>query len=116
MERIPPAIHLRGGIEIEAPLEVVLDFVAAYPLYVSPSASGPASFAEADLRLANRGGARIAAAEIASILERRSEIESALRSIAPAASLAHEARSIPWSELTRLSSPSRAFAESASRR
>ena len=102
MERIPPPINLWGGIEIESPLEVVLAFVAVYPRYESPSASGPASFGEADLRLANRGGARIAAAEIASILERRSEIESALRSINPAASLAREPRSIPWTELTRL--------------
>jgi hypothetical protein len=102
MAPIPSAIHLGGDIEIENPLQLVLDFVAAYPRYERPSASAPESFGEADLRLANRGGARISAAEIAAILERRSEIESALRSIHSAASLAHEARTIPWIELTRL--------------
>jgi hypothetical protein len=41
------------------------------------------SFDESDLRLANRGGARISAAEIAAILDRRREIERALREVHP---------------------------------
>lgn len=61
-----------------------------------------ASFDEPDLKLANRGGARIAAVEIAAILERRSEVESALREIPRDASLAASARSVPWLPLTRL--------------
>jgi hypothetical protein len=59
-----------------------------------------ARFCEPDLRLANRGGARIAAAEIAAVLERRRPIERALRAIAPDASLA--ARSVPWTPFGHL--------------
>src|SRR5205823_1655471 len=48
------------------------------------------------------GGARISAAEIAAILERRGGIERALRSIDPDASLAGTVQSIPWGPLMRL--------------
>ena len=60
-----------------------------------------ASFGEPDLRLANRGGARISAAEIAAILERREAIERALLRVGPGASLAG-ARSVPWASLWQL--------------
>ncbi len=60
------------------------------------------SFDESDLRLANRGGARISAAEIAATLDRRVSIERALRRIPPDMSLAGDASSIPWIPLTRL--------------
>ena len=92
-------IVLRGGLELEDPLDVALRFVAAYPGYDSRD-SRPSFFDESDLRHANRGGARISGAEIAAILERRARIERALRSIAPNASLAED--SIPWRPLTRL--------------
>lgn len=62
----------------------------------------PGSFGEADLRHANRGGARISAAEIEAVLARRRAIERALRSIAPDASLTGAARSVPWLPLGRL--------------
>jgi hypothetical protein len=61
-----------------------------------------ASLAEADLRLANRGGARISAAEIAAILERRDAIERALVAVGPQASLAGAARSVAWQPLRLL--------------
>ena len=92
-------IAFRGGLEIEDPLDVTIRFVEAYPTYDSRD-SRPGSFDESDLRHANRGGARISAAQIAAVLERRGRIERALRSIAPEASLAEE--SIPWLALTRL--------------
>jgi hypothetical protein len=95
-------IILRGGVEVEKPLELALEFLAAYSSYEAYDSSGPASFDESDLRLANRGGARISAAEIAAILERRGEIERALRKIHPDASLADATSSIPWIPLTRL--------------
>jgi Family of unknown function (DUF6308) len=95
-------IILRRGVEVENPLELALEFLAAYSGYEGGDSSGPTSFDETDLRLANRGGARISAAEIAAILERRSRIERALRQIEPEASLAGAARSIPWVALTRL--------------
>ena len=95
-------IILRGGVELENPLELALEFLAAYSSYEAYDSSGPASFDEGDLRLANRGGARISAAEIAAILERRGEIERALRKIHPDASLTDAASSIPWIPLTRL--------------
>ena len=95
-------IILRGGIEVENPLELALEFLAAYSGYEARDSTGPDSFDESDLRQANRGGARISAAEIAAILERRGEIEGALREIRPAASLAGTASAIPWLPLTRL--------------
>ena len=95
-------IILRGGVEVENPLEVALEFLAAYSSNEAYGSSEPASFGESDLRLANRGGARISAAEIAAILERRGEIERALHKIHPDTSLAHTTSSIPWIQLTRL--------------
>ena len=92
-------ICLRGGVELEAPLQVALAFLEAYPGYDShPSDS--ASFDERDLRHANRGGARISAVEIAGVLERRGRIERALHAIDADASLA--VRSVPWTQLTLL--------------
>jgi hypothetical protein len=95
-------ISLRGGVEVENPLELALEFLSAYSSYEGHDSSGPASFDESDLRLANRGGARISAAEITAILERRAEIERALRKIHIDASLADSTSSIPWIPLTRL--------------
>ena len=107
MSGAPRAAHmstiiLRGGVEVENPLELALEFLAAYSSYEPRDSSGPASFDESDLGQANRGGARTSAAEIAAILERRGEIERALREIHPAASLADAASAIPWLPLTRL--------------
>jgi hypothetical protein len=94
-------ITLRHGVECANPLSAVLEFVEAYsPAYDSQAGFGRATFDETDLSRANRGGARISAAEQAAILERRRRIERALRSIEPNASLA--ARTIPWGSLTRL--------------
>src|SRR6476646_1871301 len=95
-------IILRGGVEVEDPLQLALEFLGAYSSYETSDHSGPASFDESDLRLANRAGARISAAEIAAILERRGRIERALRKIDPDASLAGAANSIPWPWLIRL--------------
>ena len=96
------AIILRGGVEVERPLELALEFLASYSSFDAHSSSGPGSFDEGDLRLANRGGARTSAAEIAAILERRGKIERALRKIHPEASLAEATSSVPWIPLTRL--------------
>jgi hypothetical protein len=95
-------IVLRGGVMVEHPLELALEFLAAYSGYEAGDSAGHASFAESDLRLANRGGARISGAEIAAILERRGEIERALRKVQLDASLADVTSSIPWIPLTRL--------------
>ena len=95
-------VTLRGGVEVEHPLELALEFLEAYSSSEAEEPSAPASFDESDLRLANRGGARISAAEITAVLGRRGEIEHALRRIRPDASLADETSSIPWRALTRL--------------
>jgi hypothetical protein len=95
-------ITLRRGIEIQNQLEVALQFLGSYTSYDAGESSGPRSFDERDLRRANRGGARISAAEIAAILERRSEIERSLRAIPAGASLTAASASIPWRPLTRL--------------
>ncbi len=89
-------VVLRGGVEIEDPLEVALAFLTAYSIEESPTMS----FDESDLRRANRGGARISAVQIAAILERRGAIERELGRIAPDASLASSA--VPWAPLERL--------------
>ena len=94
-------IVLRGGVELDDPLGVTIGFVEAYPGYDARD-SRPGSFDENDLRHANRGGARVSAAQIAAILDRRRRIERALRAIAPEASLADAEESIPWRPLTRL--------------
>jgi hypothetical protein len=64
-------VVLRNGVDIEDPLRVVLGFAKAPGPFDAGDPSRPASFGEPDLRLANRGGARISAAQIAAILERR---------------------------------------------
>jgi Family of unknown function (DUF6308) len=90
-------VVLRGGAEIVAPLAVVQSFLDRWRFEAGDLSP---RFDEPDLRLANRGGARIAATEIAAILERRRAIERALQKIAPDASLA--ARSVPWAPLQEL--------------
>jgi Family of unknown function (DUF6308) len=95
-------IVLRGGIEVDDPLALAVGFVEAYSNYDSGHGSGPVSFDESDLRLANRGGARISATQISEILERRPQIENALSKIEPDASLLDASSSIPWIPLTQL--------------
>jgi len=95
-------IVLRHGIEVENAVEPTLEFLHAHPRTVAEDASPTESFGEDDLRRANRGGARISAAEIAAVLERKGEIERWLRGISPDSSLAGAARSIPWSALSGL--------------
>lgn len=90
-------VVLRNGADVSDPVGVALGYLKRWRFEAGdPSAR----FGEADLRLANRGGARIAASEIAAILERRPAIERALQAIAPDASLA--ARSVPWAPLEQL--------------
>ena len=96
------SVVLRGGVEVERPLELVLEFLAAYPGAAAYDSSGSPLFDEGALRLANRGGARISAAEIAAVLERCGEIDRALGTIHPDASLADGANAIPWESLTEL--------------
>jgi hypothetical protein len=95
-------IVLRRGAVVENPLELALDFFTRYSSYERYDSSRPASFDERDLRLANRGGARISATEIATILDRRGEIERALQEIPPDASLTGPASRVQWVPLTQL--------------
>ena len=101
MSPVRPVV-LRHGVGIEDPLEVVLGFLQAPGRFDVAGPSRPASFGEPDLRLANRGGARISAAQIAAILQRRGPIERALRAIPPGASLSVTASSVPWLPLRQL--------------
>jgi len=95
-------VVLRNGTHVDDPLTVVLGLLTAnWRIDVSDPAR-PVSFGEPDLRLANRGGARISAAEVAAVLERRRAIEGALRAIAPDASLAGAANPVPWLPLSQL--------------
>jgi Family of unknown function (DUF6308) len=94
-----PQVVLRNGLVIEDPVRVVLGFVEVRWRSGASGPARPASFGEPDLRLANRAGARISAAQIAAVLERRRAIERALRAIAPRASLAG---AVPWLPLRQL--------------
>jgi len=98
----PRPVVLRNGTGIEDPLRVVLGLLKAPGRFDVSDPSRPASFGEADLRLANRGGARISAAQITAILERRLPIERALRDIPPGSSLSAEVNSVPWLPLRQL--------------
>jgi hypothetical protein len=95
-------VVLRNGVDIEDPLRIVIEFLEAYSDFDVSERSEPVSFGEPDLRHANRGGARISAAEIATILERRRAIEQALLAIDPHASLAGVVNSVPWLPLKQL--------------
>ena len=97
----PPAV-LRNGVVVEDPLGAVLGLLKGPWHFDIGDPLQPVEFGEADLRLANRGGARISAAEIAAVLERRGAIEQALETITPDASLAGEADSVPWLPLRQL--------------
>jgi hypothetical protein len=92
-------VSLRDGTEIPDPLDVLIRYLEAWRFDAGDTSS---AFGEADLRFANRGGARISAAEIAAIVERRRAIERALQAITPAVSLAGAARLVPWQELRDL--------------
>lgn len=94
------AIVLRGGVELNDPLGLALGFLEAYGNDEPDDSSRRDRFDELDLRRANRGGARISAAEITAVLERRGSIEAVLRSIDPSASLTD--RTVPWALLTQL--------------
>jgi Family of unknown function (DUF6308) len=98
---VPPAV-LRKGAEINDPLGVVLGFLHAHGNFDAGDPPPSASFGEPDLRLANRGGARISAVERTAILERRRSIDRALEMIAPDASLARAANSVPWLPVRQL--------------
>ena len=92
-------VGLRSGIAIEDPLQAVLGFLEAWRFEAGDVS---ASFEESDLRLANRGGARISATEIAAILERRAAIEEALQAIPREASLTGAASALPLASLRQL--------------
>jgi hypothetical protein len=96
-----PPVVLRNHPAVQDPLIVVLSFLDAYG-HLEVRDASPATFGEIDLRLANRGGARISATEIEETLELRRRIERALRAIAADVSLAGAATSVPWVPLREL--------------
>jgi hypothetical protein len=95
-------VVLRDGVEVGDPLRVVLGFLKAPGRFDVSDPARPAWFGEPDLRLANRAGARISAAQIAAILQRRGPIERALRDIPPGASLSAQVDSVPWLPVRQL--------------
>jgi hypothetical protein len=102
---VPAAIVLRNGVVVENPLRAALGFFrtdAAYRVYDGLPVVADATISETDIRAANRGGARISAAEVAALLERRALFEAALARIPPAANLCDPADEIPWAALADL--------------
>ena len=61
-------VVLRSGVGIEDPLRVVLGFLKVPGRFDVGDPPRPGSFGEPDLRLANRGGARISTAQIAALV------------------------------------------------
>jgi len=94
-------VFLRDEVVFEDPLPIVLGFLETWRLNTDDRLP-PESFGEIDLRLANRDGARISAAEIAAILERRTRIARALRAIPSDASLVGADHSVPWQPVGQL--------------
>src|SRR5262249_9061400 len=82
-------------------LELALAFLETYGTD-ERDPTGLETFGEPDLRLANRQGARISAAQITAVLQRRRAVESALRAIPHDASLAWAANEVPWLPLEQL--------------
>ncbi len=101
MRPVGPVV-LRHGATIEDPVGVVLAFLEAHRRINVSDRPGPASFGEPDLRLANREGARISAAQVTAILEHRRPIERALRAIASDAALTSAPNQVPWLPLRQL--------------
>jgi hypothetical protein len=97
-----PTMFLRNGVGIVDPLSVLLGFVEASGRFDAGDGPGRAPFSEADVRRANRGGARISAVEMGTILERGRAIERALKAIGPDASLTQTDQEIPWRPLRQL--------------
>jgi hypothetical protein len=104
-------VVLRSGVVIGDPVPIVRRYLEPRWQFDVGDPARAAEFGQPDLRLANRLGARISAAQIAAILDRRPAIEEALRDIAPGASLAEAARgagaataagAVSWPALRRL--------------
>ena len=95
-------VVLRDGVGIDDPLGAVLGLLKRPGPFDISDPSRPVLFGEPDLRLANRGGARISAAQIAAILERRDSIERALHGIPSGASLSAAVNRVPWLPLRQL--------------
>jgi hypothetical protein len=101
----PAAIVLRNGVAIDDPLGTALGFFrtdAAYRVYDGLPVAADTTISESDIRVANRGGARISAAEVAALLARRAGLEAALRRIPPTASLCDPEDEISWAALADL--------------
>jgi Family of unknown function (DUF6308) len=91
-------IALRHGLTIDDPLATAVAFVEAYG--AGERDVSPGRFSAADLRRANGGGARISAAEQATVLARHRRIDASLAALPVGASLT--SKRIPWVSLARL--------------
>jgi hypothetical protein len=99
------ALVFRNGIRLEDPTELAVLFLEndySYRSYDSVAVPADDTLREEDLRMANRIGARMSAAEVAGILERAREMEAALRRIPADVSLADSEERIPWDALHQL--------------
>jgi hypothetical protein len=95
-------VELRNDVVIEDPGGVALELLQGQWHLGFDDPVRRASFDDTDVRRANRGGARISAAEADAIRDRRTAIERALRTIHREASLAGPAAAVPWAPLGRL--------------
>lgn len=105
-----PALVFRNGIQLDDPAELAVLFLEndySYRSYDSVAVPADDVIREADLRIANRIGARMSAVEIAGILAHAPAMETALERIPADMSLADPDERIPWDALHELySAPS----------
>lgn len=97
-----PQLVFRNGKRLDEPVRLGLLFLESdysYRSYDSVPVPTDATLRESDLRIANHIGARMSAAEIGALMERRSAIETALRRIGPEVSLGDPDSQIPWDAL-----------------
>ena len=100
-----PPLHFRNGVQLDDPTELAVLFLEndySYRSYDSVPVPADDVLREEDLRMANRIGARMSAAEGAGILEHAPEMEAALRRIPTDVSLADPEDRIPWDALHEL--------------
>ena len=98
-------LKFRNEVELLDPLALALAFVQSdysYRSYDSVEIKPDDVLLREDIRIANRIGARMSAAEIDSIWARREAIEAALRQIPPDLALSARDDQIPWSAIQDL--------------
>ncbi len=98
-------LAFRNGVEIDEPVRYALAFLEndySYRVYDVAPVARDATVTLEDIRIANRIGARMSAAESEALYSRVSRFERALAQIPPDVSLCDEDDRVPWDALRDL--------------